>query len=121
MNSIVLFKFGSIVHNFITDLFIKNPTPPPSLFCLLSPIHLKCCMLTFSLFFKSVSVTVNMWHGFDNIIFCNDCILDLIPPALAYTILNLFWGNFPVPFFLLLLAASLLLANGVNILLLLLV
>ena len=106
---------------YIIDLFIKNPIPPPSLFCLLSPIHLECCILTFSLYFKSVSVIVNMWHGFDIICF-NDCILDLIPLALAYIILNLFWGNFLTPLcFLVLLAALLLLENDVNILLLILV
>ena len=71
MNSIVLFKFSSIVHDFIIDLFIQNPISPPSLFCLLSPIHLKCCILTFSLSFKSVSLTANMWNGFDNIISFN--------------------------------------------------
>ena len=121
LNSIVLFKFGSIVHDFIIDLFIKNPIPTPSLFCLLSPIHLKCCILTFSLSFKSVSVIANMWHGFD-IIYFNDCILDLIPLALAYIILNLFLENFPAPLcFLLLLAALLLLTIDVNILLLILV
>ena len=110
MNSILLFKI------------IKNPIPPLSLFCLLSPIHLKCCILTFSLSFKSVSVIANMWHGFDNIIYFNDCILDLIPLALAYIILNLFLGNFPAPLcFLLLLAALLLLTIDVNILLLILV
>ena len=99
MNSIVLFKFGSIAHDFIIDLFIENPITPPSLFCLLSPIHLKCCMLTISLSFKIVSVLANMWQGFDNIICFNDCILDLITRALAYIILNLFWGKFPVLFF----------------------
>ena len=55
-----------------------------------------------------------MWHGFDNIACFNDCILDLIPLALAYTALNLFRGNFPVTFFLLLLTALLLLAIDVN-------
>ena len=70
-----------IVHGFIY-LFTENPLPTSSLFCLLSPTHL-CCMLTFPLPFKSV--ITNMWHGFDIICF-NDCILDLIPLALAYTI-----------------------------------
>ena len=56
-------------------------------------------MLTFSLLFKSVSVIGNMWRGFDNIVRFNNCISDLIPVALAYTVLNLFWGNFLVSFF----------------------
>ena len=71
-------------------------------------------MLTFSLFFKSVSDIANMWHGFDGIICFNDCIWDLIPLGLAYTILSLFWGNFPVPAFLLLLTALMLLAIDVG-------
>ena len=70
------------MHGFIY-LFTENPLPTSSLFCLLSPAHL-CCMLTFPLPFKSV--ITNMCHGFDNIICFNDCILDLIPLALAYTI-----------------------------------
>ena len=61
-----------------------------------------------------------MCHGFDNIIHFNDCILDLIPLALAYIILNLFGGNFPVSFFLLLLTALPLLAIDENSLLLIL-
>ena len=51
-------------------------------------------MLTFSLFFKHVFVNANMWHGFHSIIYFNDCVLDLIPLALTYTILSVFWGNF---------------------------
>ena len=78
-------------------------------------------MLIFSLSFKIVSAIANMWHGFDNIICFNDYILDLIPLALAHIILNLLRGNFPVPFFLLFLAALLLLAIDVNIILLILV
>ena len=78
-------------------------------------------MLIFSLSFKIVSAIANMWHGFDNIICFNDYILDLIPLALAHIILNLLRGNFPVPFFFLLfLAALLLLAIDVNIILLIL-
>ena len=125
MNSIVLCKFGSIAHDFIIDFLIENPIPPPSLFCLLSPIHVKYCMLTISLSFKSISVIANMWLCFDDVICFNVCILDLITLELAYIILNLFWGKFPVPFFLfvylLLIAGLLQLATDVNTLLLILV